>query len=351
MSSQNLDHTLQLDAVYYASPIPRNLATLVALGGIFDQVHFPGVYLPRGDYDRAAWKAEIERIASLNLRDRDSQVLLGMMKFAETAEKLDGFLVFDRAREADLDDQQADEELVNNIYEAVWGPPREGFTPVFSTWHHKGIPGSEEHLTYPGDYYYEAGALLKASAKGLPLMSDAPGLPIPGVKTDDLSDAKALSAFLALETMKVVLPDLPLLRPEDLMEFREANQSHLRAFRRAMLRYAGEWKGKLAGVSAEDLARETDFLIQTEIVPALDELRQLANDPARPWYKRAIDGVRILPSVATKCFTMSPGAALAQVLLAYAPQFFDELAAKGQKQQQVRRSGLYYLLQVQAAAS
>jgi len=345
-----LDDTLRLDAVYYSAPMPRSTGALVALGFIFDRIHFPGVYLPRGDYDRDAWKQEIVRIDALKLPDYDTQVLLAMMRFADTAEKLDGFLCYDKARDNPLTDYDVDSKLVGQMQEAMLGPPRDDFIPLVQTWHHKAVKDSSEHLTYRGDIHYHAGAIRMAGEAGFSLISDVPGIPIPGADGQGVADAKSLSAFIALEAMRLVLPEIPLLRPEDLMEFREENAKHLRAFRRAMLRYAGAWRGHLATVAPDDIAQETKFLVETEIAPALDELRQLVTDPARPWLKRALDGVRLTASVAGSCLTMRPDQAVVKILEALAPQFLKEVDAKGDKSREIRRSDLYYLLQVQKAA-
>lgn len=346
----DLDETLQLDAVYYSAPMPRTLSALVAMGLVFDRVHFPGVYLPQGDYDRVGWKAEAKRIADLNMKDFDTFLLVQMMSFTETAERLAGFLCYDKGRDDPLDAYDVDGKLVGQMQEALLGPPRDDFIPLIQTWHHKAVQGSKEHLTYRGDIHYHAGALRAASDAGIPLICDVPGLPIPGAERAATADAKALSAFIALQAMHLVLPEMPLLRPDDLMEFRQENAPHLRAFRRAMLRYAGAWRGQLAVAAPEEIAQETRFLVETEIVPALDELRQLATDPARPWLKRAIDGVRLTASVAGSCFTMRWDQAAVKVLGALAPQFLNEIDAKGDKRRELRRSDLYYLLQVQKAA-
>ena len=55
--------------------------------------------------------------------------------------------------------------------------------------------------------------------------------------------------MLALEAAKLALPALPILRPEELMEFRAENVKALRIFRRAMLTYAGELNSKIKGVN------------------------------------------------------------------------------------------------------
>ena len=345
----NLDETLQLEAVYYSAPMPRSLSVLVAMGLVFDKVHFPGVYLPKGDYDRVGWKSETKRIADLKLKDSESQLLLAMMNFTETAEMMGGFLCYDKGRDDPLDAYDVDSKLVGQMQEALLGPPSNDFIPLIQTWHHKAVEGSKEHLTYRGDIHYQAGALRVASDAGIPLICDVPGLPIPGAERAATTDAKSLSSFIALQAMHLVLPEMPLLRPEDLMEFRQENARHLRAFRRAMLRYAGAWRGQLSCAAPEEIVQETRFLVETEIVPALDELRQLATDPARPWLKRAIDGVRLTASVAGSCITMRWDQAVVKVIEALAPQFLNEIDSKGDKHRQLRRSDLYYLLQVQKA--
>lgn len=348
LSVTELDKSLRLEAVYYSAPAPRSLASLVALGLVFDRVHFPGVYVPQGAYDRDAWHAEIDRIAALQpSRFNDTRELVALMKFAELSERMPGFFAFDRNRDDPLDKHNDDRAMVERMYEEMWGPPSEKVIPIFEPWHHKAVPGSEEHLTYPGDYFYQAAALRKSGELSIPLISDLPGLPVPGATGDVTDDARALSGFLALRTMTVALDGLPLLAPDDIMEFRDANAEALRAFRRAMLRYAGEWREKLKGLSPQEVVHETAFLVQTEIVPTLDELRQLASDPTRPWYKRAVDGIKMAAALTGACMTADREKALGALLTTIAPMFFAEVEAKGDKSQKVRRSDLYYLLKLQ----
>ena len=53
---------LSLDVVNYALPIPRDAATLTALGLLFDRVIFPGVYIPISDYDEEGYERELIRL-------------------------------------------------------------------------------------------------------------------------------------------------------------------------------------------------------------------------------------------------------------------------------------------------
>ncbi len=141
-------------------------------------------------------------------------------------------------------------------------------------------------MTYPGNYHYLAGAIIESAKRAVPLLNDQPGLPIPGIdQTTPHDKAKILSAILAIECTKLILPPTPILHPEDIMEFRAANAGLLRGFRKSMLRYAADLNGKINGLSFEDFEHKTRFFIETQIVPAMDDLRMTLNDPARPWHR------------------------------------------------------------------
>ncbi len=344
-----LDEALKLEAVYYSAPVPRDLATLTVLGAVFDKVYFPGVYLPTGGFDQAQLDKGIARIIEVTrgkpTRDHN---LVGILRFVRYAKTLKGFCVFT----ADRDNPFCNDipvRMVDDLYKGIHGPYPENWHPLFSNNCSTAMPGSsEEHVSYPGDYHYLAGALLHATNTGIPLLNDMPGLPVPMISDGADGDrAKQLSAMLAIECVKLALPELPLLRPEDLMEFRADTSDSLRAFRRSMLRYAGDLNGKLASVALQDIAAATKFFVDTEIVPTLDELRAKINAPARPWYKRAIDFGRVLPKVVPSFFTMNPATIIGSILTNYAGQFFTELSAVGEKREALKKSGLYYLLQLQ----
>jgi len=121
--------------------------------------------------------------------------------------------------------------MVEAIYEAIHGPPRPGFIPMFETGHAKGLPSSDATVIYPGSHHYIARALILAGRTGIPILNDVPGLPVPGLPdTAPIDDARLLAASIAIECTRLVLPPLSVLRPEDLMEFREANAELYAAF-------------------------------------------------------------------------------------------------------------------------
>jgi hypothetical protein len=342
-----LDAALALDAVYYSHPLPQNMAVLTVMGAVFDRVYFPGVYLPKGGYDERELQKEIDRLRALARRDRDTADTIAMLDFVRHARTLDGFCVFTGDGEKAFQDP-APEQLEREVFHAVCGPQRPGWQPMLGLGHHKAIPGSDEHVSWPGDYHYLAGSLIESGKTGIPLLNDVPGLPIPGLDQATPRDgARVLSAVLAIECTKLALPPMPVLRPEDLMEFRAENREALRAFRRSMLQYAGDLNDKVKGLSPADLERETRFFVQTEVVPTMDALRSSMSDPARPWYNRVTDHARVIAELGASFFAMDPTAAIAKALAKYAGVLGAEVIARGDQRQNLRRSGLYYLLSLQ----
>jgi hypothetical protein len=345
-----IDDTLALEAVYYAAPIPRDLATLTVLGAVFDKVHFPGVHLPKDGFDEAALDREIARIEALpNARtDYDTALLIDLLKLAKHARTLEGFCVFSNTDEDPFKASNSiPAKMVADISDAIHGPPPNDVIPIFSTNHHKELPGGHEHVTYPGNYHYLAGAILESARLGVPLLNDQPWLPIPGIDHRTPHDkAKVLSAILAIECTKLILPPTPVLRPAEIMEFRAANAELLHEFRKSMLRYAADLNAKISGLSSEDFEHKTRFFIETEIVPTMDDLRLTMNDPAQPWHRRAIGGLKVIPSIAGAYFTGGASAALMKALTSYASQFFVEVGAHGDRKGSLKRCGLYYLLQL-----
>jgi hypothetical protein len=343
-----IDEALKLEAVYLSAPIPRNLAVLTAMGAIFDKVYFPGVYLPKEGFDVGELDKEIGRLKALP-KDYDSQLLLGILSLTKHAKTLAGFCEFT----GDPDDvfctkSAPPQQLVQAIHDEIHGPPQERVTLMFETGHCKGLPGGNETVNYPSDYYYLARAITHSGETGLPLLNDIPGLKLPGMlDVAPVDDAKLLAGILAVECTRLVLPPTPLLRPEDIMEFRDANALLLRGFRRSMLRYAADLNSKIKGLTAEEFEAKTKFFVETQIVPSMDELNATMNDPARPWHKRAVDALKIIPQIGGAFLAGGPAGALTKAITAAAAQFFVEVAAKGDKEEALKRSGLTYLLRLQ----
>jgi hypothetical protein len=351
MPPDGIDATMRFEAVYVSAPIPRNLAVLTVLGAVFDKVYFPGVHLPPGGYDVAELDKEVARLEALPVaREYDTQMLIGVMKLTKYAKTLQGFCEFTATGDDPFGNKSPiPSGMVKALYEAIHGPSRPGFVAVFYGNQIKGIRGSETAIIYPIQYDYLARALMHSAEAGVPLLNDVPAMQIPGIPdTVPADNARILATILAIECTKLVLPPMPLLRPEDIMEFRAENATLLRGFRRSMLRYAADLNGKIKGLSREEFEAKTRFFVETQIVPAMDELNAAMNDHARPWHKRVFAAVKIAPEIAGAFIAGGPAAALAKAVTATASQFFIEVAAKGDQEDALKRSGLTYVMRLKA---
>src|ERR1700685_2241858 len=114
-----MDVIERLECVYYPGPVPADSAVLVVLSLVFDRIHFPGVHLPKGDYNRELLKKEIERLEALP-SDHKRDNLIGMLRFLEYRLPLDGILEYPSARESILGADREPErgKLVRAIYDA-----------------------------------------------------------------------------------------------------------------------------------------------------------------------------------------------------------------------------------------
>jgi hypothetical protein len=353
-----VDRALSFETVYYSAPMPRDPATLTILGAVFDKVYFPGVYLPKGGYDQAEWDREIKRIEELppgGMGDRE--VMLAMMRFARHSKTLDGFCEFTAQRCGPLHGENVPNEALEDFYFAWHGRPKDPtWRPIFSTGYTKGIPGSDEFILYPGEYHYLFHAVGEAQRRGISVLNDRPAMipmvPHASVETPTaFNDAKTISTMLAIECAKLALPEMPVLGPEELMEFRAENAGALRAYRRAMLQYAGELNNNLKDLSQTEIEQRTSFFVQTEIVPVLDALRGSIASPGRPWYRRWADGARVTAEVGAGFLTMSPTSAVANAVAKFAGLIATEVIAEGDLRSTLKQSGLYYLLKLEQTQS
>ena len=314
---------------------------------LFDKIHFPRVYLPMGDYDKELLEGEIERLIALNDKSYDTQHLINILRFLEYRLPLDGILEYPTAGDAIFgnDDKQLS-SLVGAIYRATY-PPRPNFHPTFRPSFTKALPGSgREEITYAGEFYYQAGAIAYAAEHQLPLLDDGSFLPLP-FRAQYKDNAGSLSALLALESVSLVLPELPLMTPQELVDFRVENVKELRNFRASMLRYAKVLNNLIAeDASDESVQRKTKFLVETEIAPAVHDLERDLNNPNRPWRKRMADTVKVVSSVIPGLLTGGlVGQTAAEGIRNAA---LSELEARGDKQEAAKRDGLYYLLKARA---
>lgn len=277
----------KLEVVYYPGPIPSGPAALTLMGLVFDKIHFPNVYLPTGGYDVDEVKKETDRIAGHGLRDYQTAVLVGVLRFLPLVSDLKDFCFFSgRNGQVFGNVDKGASELVKVLDEAIFGPPPPNFYPTYETGHNKALPGGEQYIDYPGTLHYPANAIVYASTHGIPLVNDSPSMPIPalgGVNAKD--NAKLLSTILALECANLVLPKIRVLRPQEILEMREELSKYLQPFRLSLIRLAAELNKAISKTSANDeVLSAARFLVETEVNPALIELKAAIEAPSKRWY-------------------------------------------------------------------
>jgi hypothetical protein len=340
----------RFEAVYYSYAVPRSAEALTILGLVFDRIHFPGVYMPPEGFDEAAVKSEIQRIASLGRQDPNTQQLLGCMAYSLHQKYLTDFCVFSGSNGGITTIPDEAHEVVDRLEEILFGPRPEGEIAIRTGPWVKGFPG-DDPLSYqvsaPDTITYPANALVFAAKNNLPIVNDQEWLPVPGIPVDPKSNAKLLATIIALESVRLALPNIGPLQPAALKEFREEIAPDVKPFRLAMLRLAKELNEAISnGMSIADVQKEARFLVEAKIYPELANLESILTNPAKHWYRRAADLAQSAPELISNFFTLPMSMALAKVLARVAGVLPDIRDEQRVGEDQIARSGLNYLLKI-----
>jgi hypothetical protein len=339
------------DAVYYSQQVPATAESLTMLGLVFDRLYFPGVYLPTSDFDEEALLSEITRIASLPMKpDVDDIRMLQCMKFALHAKHLRDLCIFTGTPGMMGTVEKEAGGLMMALEELVFGPPPPGFIPTPSLGFCKGFHFSQDVLEHqvnaPSWLCYPANAVIYAMRNQIPLINDS-RLPVLGFPASPKDNAKMLATILAIESVKVALPKLKTLTPQQLQELRAEAAGDLRPFRLSMLGLAKDLNAALTSdMKLEEVQRRAQFLVETSVYPRLCELEAVLNDPGKPWYRRVVDLAKAAPQLATNFATMPKNIALAHLLGQVAGALADLRDEQLDKERKLARSGLYYLLKL-----
>lgn len=338
-----------VNAVYYSQQVPSSLEVLTVLSLIFDKIYFPGVYIPEHGINEAETKKEIERILSLGKRDIDTIQLINCMKFALHYKYLKDFCIFTGKFGYMGILEEGAERLTMELEELVFGPPPPNFFPSPHIGFAKGLPGDKESaINGPAWLSYPANALIYSVRNGLPLVNDNPSLPVPSLGGVDVrNNAKLLSTILAIECIKMALPKLKPVSPEEIMEFRQQTMEYVKPFRLALLRLSKELNAAIqSDATIEKVQKEASFLVETTVYPELEELKKVINDPAKPWYRRVVDLAKLTPELVTNFISYPTNIAVAKLLGEIASTLAD-FKDDAEKKQKIMEKGYYYLLRIQ----
>lgn len=345
----------RFEAVYYSYAVPRSAAALTILGLVFDRIHFPGVYMPPEGFDETAVKSDIQRIASRGKLDPNDAQMLACMVCALHQKHLTDFCVFSGSNGGVTKIPDEAHQIVDWLEETLFGPRPEGEIAIRTGPWVKALPGDDPLLyqvSAPDTITYPANALVFAAKNNLPVINDQEWLPVPGIPADPKSNAKLLATIIAMECIRLALPNIAPLEPVALKEFREEIAPDVRPFRLAMLRLAKELNEAISsGMSIADVQKEARFLVETKIYPELVSLESILTNPAKHWHKRASEFAQSAPELISNFFTLPTSMALAKLLARIAGVLSDIRDEQRTGEEQIARSGLNYLLRLKQSPS
>lgn len=340
---------MKFEAIYYAGPAPSSMTALAVLGLVFDRVIFPGVYLPFEGVDVEETRKELERIKGLGPRTADDFHLLNLLTCVVNAKYLRDFCVFTGDVKGEM--EEGTEQLAHALEELYFGPPPENFYPSVPLSFSKGLPGDQQKAFIAGPSWltYPANAVLYGARHGTLLVNDNPSLPFlapPGAEAK--GQAQQLAAILALETVRLVLPSVQAMSFAELADFRAESADALGLFRAAMLRLAKELNGAIvSAASLADVHEQAKFLVETTVLPELEELRALMREPTKPWHRRLVDAGKDLPELAANFLTLPTSLAVGKVLAKLAELFADVRDARLEREGAVKRGACHFLLKIE----
>lgn len=340
-----------LEAVYYPSQVPISPGSLTLLGFLFDRVHFPGVCMPPPEAVDDKWlKEEIRRIVSLGFKDIETRQLINCMVFAQQMKYVRDFCVFDGELGKPTKLDELTPQVAHALEEMIFGPAPENFIRTSTLDFVKAVQGSdamELQISGPGPVAYPANALLYASRNKMLLINDDPSLPVPGIPGQAKNNAKLLATILTIESVKLVLPKIRVLSPEQLMNFRAETFEYVRPFRLSMLRMARDLNAAISSeMTLAQVQEQARFLVETSVYPELQELEKIVHDPGKAWYRRAVDLAKSAPEIVTSFSTMPKNLAIAMLLGKVAGALADVRDEQQDREHKLGRSGLHFLLKL-----
>ena len=336
------------NAVYYSQPFPSS-KTLTILSLIFDKIYFPGVYIPNSGIDKIETKKEIKRIISLGENNIETYQLISCMKLALYQKYLKDICVFTGKYGYMGILEDGAEEMTMRLEELIFDPPPPNFTPTPPMGFAKGLPGDKESaISGPSWISYPANAFIYSIKNGLPLINDNPTLLVPALGNFDAkNNAKLLSMILTIESIHMVLPNLKLLSPQEIMEFREQTKDYVKPFRLAMLKLSKDLNVAIkSDTNMKEVQKEAQFLVETTVYPELEELKEIIHDSSKPWYRRVVDLGQSTPELFSNFISMPTNLAIATLLAKISSTLADLRDEQLDKEHQMKRGGFYYLLKI-----
>ena len=343
MVTQADPRPLSFDVVYYPQLVIAEGQTLTILSLLCDRIWLPGLHLPSDVVPLDEIEARLGEMegGERNVMKRTMWRLLrefcGPRRILKEVFVLTGEHGYAGKTEPGID------ELAHALEDDHYGPSPPGFFPIYESGFSAAV-GSGNSINGPSVFVYPANATAVALKYDLPLVTDIPQMPSP--VSHEAPAARALAFALALAAVKMVLPKIKAVHPEQILEARSALRSELLPFRAAMLRLSSDLRQALgAGEGMDALAKEARFLVETRVLPELEVLRARLEDKRGYWRERLVDLTMASPEISQYWASSTPGTALARTLGRVMEVFQKARKESRESMTEAKTKGLTYLLQ------
>jgi hypothetical protein len=335
------------DVVYYPQLAIGDPQTLTILALICDHIWLPGVHLPSDVVPVSEIQERLRGMEAYERNPAKKMMWRTLHDFAEPRRILkDVFILTGEYGYPGKTEPEA-QELAQAVERAYFGPPPPGFEPTIEHGFAIGLEGRSNSIAGPGIFTYPANAIVLALKKGLPLVTDNPDMPVPLAPAGSMHEAHALAFALAVEAVTLVLPPIKAAHPERILEARRGLKDELMPFRARMFELAAELRKAIESQAPDsDLQREARFLVETQVLPALQLLKARLEDRRGRWTEWLVDLTMAAPEIAHYFSSTDPTTAIGKSIGRLMDIVNKIRGTERQQTKEARAMGLTFLLKL-----
>lgn len=212
--------------------------------------------------------------------------------------------------------------------------------------------GTDEEFQRYRDLNVTGMALLCCERENAIPATNRPTVPIPIslLTPRDLSRAAGIQAgALAIQSLNLTLPPFSTLESHDILEARDRLRDQLVPFRSAMFALAPKVRSGInSDASFDELYKEARYLVKTDVLPRLDELKRRLELERGTFWRKLIQKVGSqLPSIALKWISGASAAAAVDAAKLSGGAVAQAIDNEKLANDLLSNGGLGYLLSVQ----
>lgn len=172
------------------------------------------------------------------------------------------------------------------------------------------VPGVGDDLPWDSDQGFEEYCKLQVTAMAMDLCSttgavpitNSAAWPIPANMLCDLDlfrSTRIQASALAMQSVEVVLPPFANMTDDGILQLREELKEQLIPFRRAMVALSPTVRSAMgSGATLMDVYREAKYVVDTRVVPALEDLKdKLRKEKKKFWRQLIFKAGAVLPNI------------------------------------------------------